>query len=167
MLVNLLDILKIAVWPLVLMSALFFFRKVFTYMFFSVDEFSLFGIKGTLKNVYAVIEEKAQEKYDRRLREEESKKEIEKMSNELKKVQGSKKSFELKYEDMLAIAENQSKKITELEGVVTDLKTKAEKVRDMTQTETIEWMFENYHIKKKEKGEKLKEITEEKDTLTQ
>lgn len=47
------------VWPAVVIVALFFFRKVFSYLFFSLEEFNFFGTRGTLKNVQDLIREKA------------------------------------------------------------------------------------------------------------
>lgn len=34
----------ILVWPITILTVLFFFRKVFTYLLFSIDEFNFFGL---------------------------------------------------------------------------------------------------------------------------
>ncbi len=54
------ELLKVLVWPFTLLLALFFFRKVVTYLFFSMNEFNFFGSKGVLKSVADVIEERVE-----------------------------------------------------------------------------------------------------------
>lgn len=54
-----LQLLEIIAWPGVVLVAAFFFRKVFTYMFFSMDQFSFFGAHGRLKRAEEMIEEEA------------------------------------------------------------------------------------------------------------
>lgn len=60
------EILKITVWPATILIALFFFRKVVTYMFFSMNEFNFFGARGELVNVHRFLDDEI----DRRLKEE-------------------------------------------------------------------------------------------------
>lgn len=57
------DLVKALVWPVTALIALFFFRKVFTYLFFSITEFNFFGTKGELKNVGDLIREEVDKKY--------------------------------------------------------------------------------------------------------
>jgi len=66
-----LKFVEIMIWPAIVLLALLFFKKVFTYLFFSMEEFNFFGTKGRLKNVEEVIQEKAQELYENRERERE------------------------------------------------------------------------------------------------
>lgn len=54
-----LQLLSIVAWPGVVLVAAFFFRKVFTYMFFSMDQFNFFGARGRLKRVEEMLEEEA------------------------------------------------------------------------------------------------------------
>jgi hypothetical protein len=54
------DILKITVWPVTVLISLFFFRKVVTYMFFSMNEYNFFGAKGELTNVHKFLEEEVE-----------------------------------------------------------------------------------------------------------
>jgi len=54
-------LLKILVWPLTVLGALFLFRKVFAYTFLSLDGFNFFGARGTLRPPQQVIEERAQQ----------------------------------------------------------------------------------------------------------
>lgn len=53
------ELLTIIVWPGVALIAAFFFRKVFTYVFFSMDQFNFFGAHGRLKRAEEMIEEEA------------------------------------------------------------------------------------------------------------
>ena len=68
---NFLKLVDIIIWPAIVLSALIFFREVFTYMFFSMEEFNFFGARGKLRNVQEVIRGKARELYDSDKREEE------------------------------------------------------------------------------------------------
>ena len=45
-------------WPLVALFGLLYFKRVFAYLLFSLDGFNFFGIKGGLRPVTEVIEEK-------------------------------------------------------------------------------------------------------------
>ncbi len=82
-----LDFLKfveVLVWPFTTLTALFFFKKVFTYMFFSMDEFNFFGLKGHLKNVNEVIVEEVSRKFIEIEKEEKRKKDMEELNLEIK-----------------------------------------------------------------------------------
>lgn len=72
------------IWPFTTLTALFFFKKVFTYMFFSMDEFSFFGLKGHLRNVNEVIIEEVNRKFLEKINEEKRKDETEKLNLEIK-----------------------------------------------------------------------------------
>lgn len=84
-----LGILRILAWPAVVIVIALFFRKVFTYLFFSMSEFNFFGAKGGLKDIREVIEEKVEERI---LEKETLKKrgdEIKLMSSVLEKIVSS------------------------------------------------------------------------------
>ncbi|MFZ1720169.1 MAG: hypothetical protein WAU28_02345 [Candidatus Moraniibacteriota bacterium] len=70
-----LKLVEIVVWPFTLLIVLFFFKKVFTYMFFSMDEFNFFGLKGTLRNIKEVIFEEANKQFLEKQKEEERERE--------------------------------------------------------------------------------------------
>lgn len=74
--------LEIVIWPLTIILGAFFFRKVLTYLFFSMEEFNFFGAKGDLKNVKEVINEKAKEIFQRELERQKHKDEIELIKND-------------------------------------------------------------------------------------
>lgn len=57
-----LNILQVLIWPIIVIISLFFFKKVFTYLFFSMEEFNFFGTKGRLKDIKEVIEERVEER---------------------------------------------------------------------------------------------------------
>jgi hypothetical protein len=58
---HLIILINSLIWPTIVLVALLFFKKVFTYFFFSLEEFNFFGTRGTLKNVEEMIREKADE----------------------------------------------------------------------------------------------------------
>ncbi|MCK5466553.1 hypothetical protein KAI56_03615 [Candidatus Parcubacteria bacterium] len=59
---NFLKIIDILAWPVVFFLAFYFFRKVFTYLFFSLRGFNFFGIKGELKSPEKMIEEEVEKR---------------------------------------------------------------------------------------------------------
>ncbi len=59
-----LDLLRIVIWPSVLLLGAFHFKRVFTYAFLSFEEFNFFGLKGKLKDVREVIDERARTKFN-------------------------------------------------------------------------------------------------------
>jgi len=69
---QLISLIEILIWPLIIFSAFIFFRKVFTYLFFSMEEFNFFGNRGGLKNIQKVIEERVQQKFDSERKKEEN-----------------------------------------------------------------------------------------------
>lgn len=79
-----LEFLKILVWPYTVLVILFFFKKVVTYLFFSMDEFNFFGAKGNLKNVNEVILEEVNKRFLDRENEKKRKNDMEKLSVEIK-----------------------------------------------------------------------------------
>lgn len=82
-----LEIMRIFIWPISILTALYFFRRVFTYMFLSLEEFNFFGTKGRLKPVEEVIAEKAQRLHDDNRKKEKQKKYIEKIKSEREELE--------------------------------------------------------------------------------
>lgn len=78
-----LEFLKILVWPVSALIILFFFKKVITYLFFSIEGFNFFGAKGELKNVYDVITERVEEKFENEKRDKERDGEVKRLQNEI------------------------------------------------------------------------------------
>jgi hypothetical protein len=56
-------------WPVTVLVLAFFFQRIFTYTFFSLDSYNFFGLSGALRPIEDVIEDQV----DRRLREEKEK----------------------------------------------------------------------------------------------
>lgn len=103
---NFINILQILIWPVVVLTVSILFRKVFTYLFFQIDEFSFFGTKGELRDITEVIIEKAEEL---KLRDE-MKKEFE----ETKTVaQRQKKDNELLQQQLISLIQNGGDKISD------------------------------------------------------
>ena len=82
------ELLRVFIWPVTTLIILFFFRKIFTYLFFSMDEFNFFGIKGSLRNVQDVINEKASELRNREKEESQRKEKVKLFEKEIEKKQG-------------------------------------------------------------------------------
>ena len=108
-----LKLLEILIWPITLLIALFFFKKVFTYLFFSMDSFSFFGAKGHLKNVKDVIDEEVLRLFEREKQEKERKSEISVLREDLdkKSVEVDGKSKESN--NNLVVAQRLMKMLTE------------------------------------------------------
>jgi len=67
-----LELLKILVWPATTILLLFFFKRVVTYLFFSMEKFNFFGLSGNLKNVNELILEETEKRYQEEKREKEN-----------------------------------------------------------------------------------------------
>lgn len=83
-----LDFLKfidIVIWPITILTGLFFFKKVFTYLFFSMDEFNFFGLKGHLRNVNEVVLDEVNKRFLERQKEEERQVRIDLLNKEITK----------------------------------------------------------------------------------
>jgi len=78
-----LEFLKILVWPMSALIILFFFKKVITYLFFSIDGFNFFGAKGELKNAYDLITEKVNEKFENERRDAGRESEVKRLQKEI------------------------------------------------------------------------------------
>lgn len=107
-------ILQTLIWPVVVLIGLLFFKKVFTYLLFSLEEFNFFGNKGKLKDVRELIEEKVEkiieeEKSQRKRLEDE-----ENFKKEFAKAKESRVGFEKKAKDNLELAMDIFKKYQEL-----------------------------------------------------
>lgn len=83
-----LEFLKILVWPISALIILFFFKKVIAYLFFSIDGFNFFGAKGEIKNVYDLITEKVNERFENEKREKERESEVVRLQKEIESNSG-------------------------------------------------------------------------------
>ena len=83
-----LEFLKILVWPISALIILFFFKKVIAYLFFSIDGFNFFGAKGEIKNVYDLITEKVNERFENEKREKERESEVLRLQKEIESNSG-------------------------------------------------------------------------------
>lgn len=77
------ELLKILIWPVTVLIGLFFFRKVVTYMFFSMNEFNFFGVKGKLKNVDDLINEEVDRRFKMEKEEMATKEEMKRLGDKL------------------------------------------------------------------------------------
>lgn len=83
------ELLKVLIWPFTVLLILFFFKRVVTYLFFSMDEFNFFGAKGNLKNVNEVILEEVEKKFLEKKEKEGQKKTMDKLNTEINKTKGT------------------------------------------------------------------------------
>ena len=95
-----LDLLRIVIWPALIFVVAMYFKEAFTYLIISVREFNIFGAKGELKNAYLVIEEKAEEKYQAKLKDETAKKETQEIEKLKQQAEELKKNAEKKEQDI-------------------------------------------------------------------
>ncbi len=136
------ELLTITIWPITILLALFFFRKVVTYMFFSMDEFNFFGAKGELKDITGVIEERVARRMSDQKAEQERQEEIKVIADSLEKAKASHNNVEQKAKENLELArsifkdyKNLSQKHIETSKELDALRRKEElrqeRVRDM------------------------------------
>jgi hypothetical protein len=120
-------IVQTLIWPAIVLIGLLFFRKVFTYLFLSMEEFNFFGTRGKLRDAREIIEEKVEkritEERERKVREEEATE----FATELKKAKDSKEDSDKKAEENLKIAK-------EIFGKYQDIsKTNAEMTKELNE----------------------------------
>lgn len=82
-----LDLIRIIAWPIVVLVAIFFFRKVFTYLFLSLREFNFFGNKGQLRDVNEVIQNEVDKRIEQKNKEEKDQHEAEEVSRKLTEME--------------------------------------------------------------------------------
>ncbi|MEX0934939.1 MAG: hypothetical protein WDZ70_01260 [Candidatus Paceibacterota bacterium] len=85
---ELIDYLGVVIWPAIVLIALLFFRKVFTFLFFSMENFNFFGAKGRLRNVEEVIREKARELHEEEKRGQEILEEQNQLKEKVAQLEG-------------------------------------------------------------------------------
>lgn len=86
-----LEFIEILAWPVIALIVAFFFRKVFTYMFFSMNEFNFFGAKGRLRDVNNVIMEEVDKKIQEEKDQEKNKLEMQRLSEKIEEQDIEKK----------------------------------------------------------------------------
>ena len=123
------ELTRVLIWPVTILLALFFFRKVFTYLFFSMDEFNFFGAKGELDDITEVISTQV----EKRLREQDEKKkrsaDIEGIASRLKKAEFSKSEVEKRATENLALAKDFFRKYQELSDTYSESTKELETLR--------------------------------------
>ncbi len=131
-------LVDVVVWPMTVLIGLFFFRKVVTYLFFSMNEFNFFGAKGRLRNVDDLIREKAddlflEEKRDQdRLRaEEKMTAKIKEKEDQLNALSGEAAQFKT---SALEILKDWKKSSEEYKNIINDLDTENKKLKDRLTT---------------------------------
>ena len=123
------QILEILTWPSIVLMALLFFRKVFTYLFFSMEEFSFFGNKGKLKNVEEVINEKVEERIKREKEQENLERKMKKFEQELQNVIQSKDDKVKKAKEYRDLAVEMAKQYKEVSDVNKELNKELDELR--------------------------------------
>jgi hypothetical protein len=82
---NYLKFLEVFIWPTTILIILYFFKKVATYLFFSMDEFNFFGAKGNLKNINDVVLEQVNKRFLEEKRERKRSRNMGKLNLEIRK----------------------------------------------------------------------------------
>lgn len=131
------ELLKIFIWPVTVLIGLFFFRKVVTYMFFSMDEFSFFGIKGELKNVQELINEKVEKKFSEEKRERETTEKMKAMEERLNNTSASDEENKKLVRDIYKLyKENQKESQDRIDGLTMENQSLRETLSKLTISET-------------------------------
>lgn len=136
-----LDFLKIIIWPYTVLVIIFFFKKVFTYLFFSIEGFDFFGINGTLKNVNTVISEHVDKKFLEEKNGEKTKVDMEKLKKEIEvrekqisikagEVEGANVSAEKNLKLAGEILKEWKESAKKNEKIITDLYAENKKLKD-------------------------------------
>ena len=86
---NYLKFLEILIWPVTILIILYFFKRVVTYLFFSMNEFNFFGAKGNLRDINEVIREEVDKKFVEEKNEKERNEAMSKLSNEINTTKGT------------------------------------------------------------------------------
>jgi len=123
------QILQILIWPSIVLTAILFFKKVFTYLFFSMEEFGFFGNKGKLKNVQEVINEKVEERIKRKKEEENLELKMKEFEKELQDVNQSKDDEAKKAEEYKDLAVEMAKQYKEVSNVNKELNKELDELR--------------------------------------
>lgn len=85
-----LGLLRTLIWPTIVLMSLLFFRKVFTYLFFSMESFNFFGAKGQLRDIREIIEERVEDRLSEKKEQEKRNEELSVVVRRFKKAEESK-----------------------------------------------------------------------------
>lgn len=147
---NVLRLLESIAWPIVVLIAFFFFRKIFTYLFLSIEEFNLFGTRGKLKNVYELIQERAQALFEEEQERKEIEEEQKRYEEELSELRSSRDRTVEGFERAVKLSRELLDENKELrKKIVLEAKSEREKAIN----ETIRYFAQKYWVKKKQEQE--------------
>ena len=90
------NLTEVIIWPMVIFASFLFFRKVFSYLFLSMEEYNFFGNRGAFKNITDVIEERVEKRMSEINSEEKYKNEYKKIEKEAELLKNQKISCEEK-----------------------------------------------------------------------
>jgi septal ring factor EnvC (AmiA/AmiB activator) len=147
--INFLDLLKIIIWPLTIFVIAFYFRKVVTYLFFSMEEFNFFGAKGKLRSVHELIDTKANQLYKERIKRDKIDSERKEREARILEITDSKESVSKKNEELIQLANQQSEKITELEKMIDEERGTREASVKKARESMADYIFKNYDVREK------------------
>lgn len=123
------EIIRIIIWPAIVLLALLFFKKVFTYLFFSMEEFNFFGAKGRLKDISEVIEGRVKMRLDEDKNEKSRAEETKKLNEEFEKIKLSKDSIEKQNVEWAELANKIFKKYRKFSNKNSELKKELDSLR--------------------------------------
>lgn len=102
--VQYLEILKTIIWPTIVLMSLLFFKKVFTYLFLSMEEFNFFGAKGHLKDVRDLIDERVEDRVEQARNQKEREEEIERITTEIERKEKTTNELDVKAKENIELA---------------------------------------------------------------
>jgi hypothetical protein len=105
---------SVTIWPVTILLALAFFRKVFTYLFFSMNAYNFFGAKGELKDVTQVIEESVEKRIKEEKEELKRGEELKSIAESIEKAKLSRDNAEKKAKENLDLAKDIFEKYKEV-----------------------------------------------------
>lgn len=97
---------EIVIWPFAVLTLLFFFKKIFTYLFFSMESFNFFGAKGSLENVNDIIDREVKNRLEFEKAEQKREKKSKEMRLKLQDMERSLQITEKSKSELLEIAKN-------------------------------------------------------------
>src|SRR5581483_11572930 len=90
-------------WVIVVGFGLWYFRRIVTYLFFSMDEFNFFGTHGKLKNVRDLIKEKAYDLSQSEKNKKEITETLERLENQIREKDAVGSKVVSKFESFVTI----------------------------------------------------------------
>jgi hypothetical protein len=143
---NYLKTIAILIWPITILIILYFFNRVVTYLFFSLDEFNFFGAKGGLKKVNEVILEQVNKKFLQEKKDRKRMKNMEKLYSEIRDKDEKVASKEEEASKIQQKADANSKRADENLKLAKEILAEWKKTTDQNKKTILELEEENRRL---------------------